>query len=104
MTMQRTVRSGGGLTMNDNYLDVTAQIRLWHPLVLYKFVLSQVALVQNYCKRCGKEAEPFTVPDSIWGEVVGENGRNERCLRCFHNEAESAGFNFEWSVNTEDKQ
>lgn len=80
----------------------TDQMNLWHPRVLAKFSLSRVTLVQNYCKRCGRKAEPFTVSDSLWREVVGENGNNERCLRCFTKEAtNNAGQYIEWSPRTD---
>lgn len=58
-------------------------IRWRHPRVLVKYLLSRVTLVHNYCKYCGRRAEPFRVPDQIWDEIYGGDGRNVRCLRCF---------------------
>lgn len=69
-----------------------------HPLVLTKFAISRVILVENYCKRCGRTAEPFFVPDDFWTTVVNEHPRNERCVRCFTAESVEEGHHVEWGL------
>lgn len=62
----------------------------------WKRLVSRLWLVNNYCKRCGLEAEPFTVDDELYQCVVS-NGE-ELCFRCFHSAACRAGFHPVWRV------
>lgn len=75
------------------------QINYWQPLVLLKFIISRVTIIDNYCKKCGKETEPFFVDNDIWAKVVGNEYINmELCFRCFDLINEQKGFHMCWQV------
>ena len=50
-------------------------------LARLKRLASRVAELDNYCRRCGRKAEAFTVPDGLWRRATADSG--PLCFRCF---------------------
>jgi hypothetical protein len=67
-------------------------------MVLPKWVVSRFLVINNFCHRCGRKAEAFTVEDSLWLKVTG--GSDPLCFSCFDKAAKKAGAFPVWKVVT----
>lgn len=70
-----------------------------HILLLWRYMISRLTLIENYCKRCGRWAEAFTVNDDLYGLVVPTG--EEVCFRCFDAAARDLGHAPVWRVTME---
>lgn len=60
-----------------------------------KTVLKRFRAIPNYCRDCGRAAEPFKVPDPIW-LYVAPSGDHILCLRDFTRRAARLKIHVEW--------
>jgi hypothetical protein len=65
-------------------------------LLLCKRIVSRFRLIDNYCKRCGRKTEAFTVSDELYERIVPDGG--ERCFRCFDQGVRESGCSPVWRV------
>ncbi len=66
------------------------------PLLCFKWLVSRFCLIDNYCHRCGRKAEPYRVPDIVWRLVTDDSA--PLCFACFHRAAECRGLPYIWDV------
>jgi hypothetical protein len=65
-------------------------------LLFCKRRFARFRLIDNYCKRCGRKTEAFTVSDDLYGLVVPTG--EETCFRCFDAAARRLGHHPVWRV------
>lgn len=53
-------------------------------LVLYKLVLRRFALINSFCRHCGRTVHDFSVPDDVWEQVAPHIKHGHTlCYDCF---------------------
>ena len=63
---------------------------------LLKWLLSRFMLIDNYCRKCGRKTEVFTVEDQLWIRATGDSP--PLCFRHFNREAKRRGLSQGWGV------
>lgn len=69
-------------------------------LVFVKWLTSRFFLIDNYCKRCGRKTEPYTIADDDLYLAIIPDGK-EVCFRCLHREAIRSGMSPVWRIRSE---
>lgn len=67
-----------------------------------KAVVKRFRTVTNYCRDCGRETEPFYVPNQVWEIVAPRVGPRPNdyllCIRDFTRRARALGNTVEWRL------
>ena len=65
-------------------------------LVYAKWLISRFRCINNYCKRCGRYTEPYTVDDDVYRFLVP--GQEELCFHCLNAAANRQGIWPVWRI------
>ena len=72
------------------------------PYAWLKAIIKRFRTVANYCRDCGRETEPFIVPNVVWNLISPHVGPRPNdyilCIRDFTRRARKLGYNLEWTM------
>jgi hypothetical protein len=62
----------------------------------FKWFVSRFTIIPNYCHKCGRQAEAFTMTSDLWNKATG--AADPLCFRCFDSQARARGVYPVWVV------
>ncbi len=69
-------------------------MRLW-----FKLILRRLALLDSFCKHCGRKVHDFAVPDDVWSQVEPHIKHGKTlCYDCFCEQCTALGLPSVWCL------